>query len=92
MVSVELLGTLQDLMSKVVRWRGTYKRRKNKIERVFGGVNLIMLADFRHLPPVTGTNLCDHSSLVPLGLACNAMKQFWESGTDAIVDLLNCTE
>ena len=73
MVCAELLGTLQDVMSKVVRWRGIYRRRKNKTEKVFGGVSLIMLADFWQLPPDTGTYLCDNSTR-PTGpcLQCNA--------------------
>ena len=42
MVSAELLGALQYVVTKAVRLRGTYKKRRNGSIRAFAGVNLVM--------------------------------------------------
>ena len=54
MVSAELLGALQYVVTKAVRLRGTYKKRRNGDIRAFAGVNLVMCGDFWQLHPVSG--------------------------------------
>ena len=46
MVSAELLVAIQTVLTQVIRVPGTYKKRKDKSVRAFGGVNVIMFADF----------------------------------------------
>ena len=52
-------------MRKVVRSAGTYKWQQvpgmtKKMARAFGGINVIMCADFWQLKPVTGTYICSN--------------------------------
>ena len=61
MMSAELLGTLEQVVSGAIRVRGTYKKRNNGTSRVFGGVNIVMCADFWQLHPVNG--LSSHPTL-----------------------------
>ena len=83
--SAELLGALQSMITQVVRTRGTYKNRADKTVRAFGGVNIVMFADFWQLHPVTGAYLCNDPTMLPThGLASNAMTLFWESGRDTV--------
>ena len=80
MMSADLRGTLERVVSTAVRVRGTYKKRKDHTLRAFGGVNIIMCADFWQLHPVTGTFLASNPLDVPVGCAHRALALFWQSG------------
>ena len=69
MMSAELLGTLERVVSAAVRARGTYKKRSAESQRAFGGVNVVMCADFWQLHPVTGTSLASNPLDVLAGCA-----------------------
>ena len=49
MVPAELLGMLERVINSAVRVTGTYKHRPDDTARSFGGVNVIMFADFWQL-------------------------------------------
>ena len=80
MLWAELLGTLDKVVSDAVRVRNTYKKRSDGSTRAFGGVNVVMCADFWQLHPVTGTFLASNPNEVPSGLAKNALDLFWGDG------------
>ena len=85
MVSAELLGAVEKVIRGVVRIRNTFKKREDKSIRAFGGINVIMFADFWQLPPVTGTYLCSNPTMLPtVGLAAEAMNLFWAEGKDSV--------
>ena len=46
MISAELLGALEYVVKGAVRVQETHKKRKNGQTRAFGGVNVVMCADF----------------------------------------------
>ena len=75
-------------MRKVVRSAGTYKWQQvpgmtKKMARAFGGINVIMCADFWQLKPVTGTYLCSNPAEAT-GTAKDALELFWGSGPNTI--------
>ena len=74
MMSAELLGTLERVVSSAVRVRGTYKKRSDDTHRRFRGVNVIMCADVWQLHPVTGTFLASNPMDVPVGCAHRALE------------------
>ena len=84
MVSAELFGSLEYVVKGAIRPKGTYKKRRNGEARVFGGVNLVMCADFWQLHPVSGTFIASDPSLAPAGRAQNALSIFWEDNLDSI--------
>ena len=84
MISAELLGALEYVVKGAVRVQETYKKRNNGNTRAFGGVNVIMCADFWQLQPVTGTFLASDPTVVPPGRAQNALSLFWEEHEDSI--------
>eukprot|EP00959_Pyramimonas_sp_CCMP1952_P083702 1750381-Pyramimonas_sp.AAC.1 len=65
MMSAELLGTLERVVSAAVRVRGTHKKRAGESHRAFGEVNVVMCADFWQLHPATGTFLASNPLDVP---------------------------
>ena len=52
LMSAELLGALETVVTKAVRKRGTYKVRQNGTTRAFGGVNVVMCADVGNCIPL----------------------------------------
>ena len=83
MLWAELLGTLDKVVTDAVRVRNTYKKRSDDSTRAFGGVNVVMCADFWQLQPVTGTFLASNPYDVPYGLARNALDLFWGNGENS---------
>ena len=83
-MSAELLGSLERVVHAAVRARGTYKKRADNTERAFGGVNIVMCADFWQLHPVTGTFLASNPLHVPAGCAHRALEVFWQYSDDSV--------
>ena len=77
MLSAELLGTLERVVTGAVRVTGTYKKRSDGSHRAFAGVNVVMCADFWQLHPVGGTFLAASPLDVPAGCAQRALEFFW---------------
>ena len=84
MIYAELLATLEYAISKVVRVNDTYKKRADGSVRPFGGINVVMCADWWLLQPVGGTALRSDPTVISAGLAPNAMNMFWDGGADFI--------
>lgn len=84
MVSAELFGALQYVIQKAIRVRGTYKKRADGSIRFFGGVNIVMCADFWQLQPVSRTWLCSDPSGVSQGRAYDALAMLCETDCDTI--------
>eukprot|EP00959_Pyramimonas_sp_CCMP1952_P331956 6951016-Pyramimonas_sp.AAC.1 len=65
-MDAELLGKLAEKVTRAVRNRNTYKVRRGLLtslpepKRAFGGINVIMCADFWQLHPVPGTLLASN--------------------------------
>ena len=76
MLSAELLGTLEKVVTGAVRVTGTYKKRSDGSHRAFAGVNVVMCADFWQLHPVGGTFLAANPLGVPAGCAQRALEFF----------------
>ena len=74
MNSAELLGALNYVTKKVIRVAGTYRKRADGTTRVFGGLDVVMCADFWQLKPVTGTWLCANPLDVPAGRAQDTLE------------------
>ena len=91
-MSAELLGTLERVVSAAVRVKGTYKKRAGESHRAFGGVNVVMCADFWQLHPVTGTFLASNPLDVPAGCAHRALELFWQDGDDSVRSFWQLTE
>ena len=91
-MSAELLRTLEQVVSGAIRVRGAYKKRGEGTLRVFGGVNIVMCADFWQLHPVNGTFLASSPMDVPAGCALRALELFWQSDPDSIRSFWNLTE
>ena len=77
MISAELLGALEYIVSASIRTDGTYKKRHNGHKRVFGGVNVVMCADFWQLHPVRGTFIADNPLYVDPGRAQQGLNLLW---------------
>ena len=77
MMDADLLGKLEQVVKNAIRERGTYKKRSKEEKRAFGGVNVVMCADFWQLHPVSGTFLASNLEEVNFGLARNALTLFW---------------
>ena len=92
MMSTELLGTLERVVFAAVRLRGTYKKRMGDTLRVFGGVNLMMCADFWQLHPINGTFIASNPLDVPAGCAHRALELFWQDDKDSMRSFWNLTE
>ncbi len=92
MMSAELLGTLEQVVSKAVRTKGTHKQRVDGSSRVWGGVNIIMCADFWQLHPVSGAVLAANPCDAPAGCAQNAVELVWLDGANRIRALWQLTE
>ena len=92
MMSAELLGTLERVAFAAVRLRGTYKKRIDGTLRAFGGINVVMCADFWQLHPINGTFVASNPLDVPAGCAHRALELFWQDGKDTIRSFWNLTE
>ena len=92
MLSAELLGALEYVVTASVRAQGTYKKRPDGSTRAFGGVNLVMCADLWQLHPVSGTFLASDFTVVPAGRAQKALSLFGEDGHDRIRSFWQFTE
>ena len=92
MNSAELVGALNDVVSKAMRSVGTYKKRRDGTSRVFGGLNVAMCVDFWQLKPVTGTWLCDNPLHIPAGRARDALEILWDTGPDSIRNFWSLTQ
>ena len=92
MIPAELLGKLEYVIRCAVRVKNTYKKRPGGEHRVFGGVNIIMCADFWQLHPVSGTFLASNPLDIPPGVARNATDLFWLDTLDSVRHLWRLTE
>ena len=95
MVSAELLGALQYVVTKAIRVRGTYKKRRNGTTCSFAGVHLVMCGDFWQLHPVSGIFLAADFTVISPGRAANALNLFWaESIRDfwELIELMQCDD
>ena len=92
MLSAELLGALEYVVTALVRAQGTYKKRPDGSTRAFGGVNLVTCADLWQLHPVSGTFIASHFTVVPPGHSSKALSLFWEDGHDSIRSFWQLTE
>ena len=92
MIPAELLGTLEKVVRDAVRVGGTYKKRSADSQRAFGGVNVVMCADFWQLHPVTGTFLASNPLDVPAGCAQRALELLWLDGDDSVRSFWELTE
>ena len=81
-----LYGRLMNhVVKKSVRPDGTYKFRKDKSTRCFGGVNTFMFGDWCQLQPVAGAWLCSNPLRISEGTrARRALDFFWEQGRDTV--------
>ena len=77
MISAELLGALEYIVSASIRHYGTYKKRSDGKKRVFGGVNVVMCADFWQLHPVRGTFIASNPLFVDPGRARTGLNLLW---------------
>ena len=84
MVSAQLLGTLEIIVSKAVRRKSGYKVRPDGSDRPWGGINTMLLGDFWQIEPVTGTPLCAHPDDVATGVAEHGHQLLWTRGANAI--------
>ena len=96
MISAELLGCFESVIRKVVRSNGSYKFRRwpdvaRQNARVFGGINVILCADFWQLKPVGGIYLCSNP-LEAVGVARQTLNMFWGTGVDSIRNVWQLTE
>ena len=91
-MSAELLGNLERVVHAAVRVRGTYKKRSDDTQRAFGGVNVVMCADFWQLHPLASTFLASNPVDVPMGCTHKALKPFWEDSNDSIRGFWQLTE
>ena len=92
MIPAELLGKLEYVIRCAVRVKNTYKKRPGGEHRVFGGVNIIMCADFWQLHPVSGTFLASNPLDIPPGVARNATDLLWLDTFDSVRNLWQPTE
>jgi hypothetical protein len=84
MVSAQLLAQLEVIVGRAFRKKSGYKLRPDGSERVWGGINLMLLGDFWQLPPVSGTPLCAHPDDVPLGLAQHGHDLVWSQDLNGL--------
>ena len=84
MVSAELLGVLEHVVSKVTRVRSGYKIRQDGSTRAFGGCNVVFSADWWQLPPVGGSALFSNPLSCSSASGRSAMNLFWGTGLDSI--------
>ena len=92
MMSAELLGSLERVVQGAVRRVGTYKKRRDNTDRAFGGVNVVMCADFWQLSPVSGTFLASNPLDVPAGSAQRPQQLSWQTGQDSVRSLWQLAE
>ena len=91
MVSAELLGQLENIVSKVIRTRASYKiRASDRAPRAFGGVNVILLGDWWQLQPVRSTALFGYPK--KNGVAGQGLNLLWKTGLDTIRGLWELTQ
>ena len=65
-VSAQLLSQIEVSIGRAVRKNSVYRLRPDGSERVWGGMNRLVLVDFMQLLPMSGS---PHPNDVPLGLA-----------------------
>ena len=92
MIAAELLGALEKVVTGAVRVRNTYKKRAADSKRAFGGVNVVMCADFWQLHPVSGTFIASNPTVLSPGSAYDVACMFWDDGPDSIRALWELTE
>ena len=92
MLSAELLGALEYVVTASARAQRTCKKRLDRSTRAFGGVNLVACADLWQLHPVSGTFIASDFTVVPPGRASKALSLFWEDGHDSIHSFWQLTE
>ena len=77
MVSAELLAELEYLVTQAMRSQNTYKKRRDKSVRPFGGVNTLLLGDWWQLRAVRSTSLFDHPKSANSELAHTGLLLLW---------------
>ena len=83
MVSAELLAELEYLVKQAMRPQNTYKKRRDKSIRPFGGVNTLLLGDWSQLRPVRSTALFDHPKSSNSELARTGLLLLWGQDRDS---------
>ena len=88
MLSAELLGSLEYVITRAIRVNGTYKKRHDGQTRAFGGVNTLMCGDFWQLHPTGGTFLASNPVEVDGQRAQKGLNLFWGGAFED--DRLDC--
>ena len=83
MVSAELLAELEYLVRQAVRSQNTYKIRRDKSVRPFGGANTLLLGDWWQLQPVLSTALFDHPQKAKSAVAHTGQLLLWGQNRDS---------
>ena len=96
MISADLLGIFEKMVRTVVRSNAPYKLKRVPGEtkgtpRAFGGINVILCADFWQLKPVAGTYICSNPAEA-VGNAQNGLELFWGTGPNTIQHFWQLTE
>ena len=84
MVSAQLLGQLELVISKVARRRGLYKLRSDGTSRPFGGVNTLLFGDWWQLKPVSGTALFADPASASGGVTAHGLQLMWGEPPNAV--------
>ena len=84
MVSAQLLGQLELLVSKVVRRRSLFKRRPDGTHRPFGGINVLLFGDWWQLKPVSGTALFADPATAGSSTAWHGLQLLWGAPPNAV--------
>ena len=92
MVSAELLSELQRRVRQAVRDTGTYKKRRNKTIRPFGGINTLLFGDWWQLRPVQATSLFDSPSRAKSGSAYEGLMALWGQNCDSVQRVWELTQ
>ena len=72
--------------------RGAGKKSPDNTDRAFGGINVVMYADFWQLSPVSGTFLASNPLEVPAGSSQQALQMFLQTGPDSVRSFWQLTE
>ena len=93
--SAEVLGIIEDNVSRSTRATGTWKKRPGSRgeARPFGGCNLLFFVDWWQLPPVKSTDLksTPFPALAASPMVQKVMTMFWSRSVDSITGMSELT-